>query len=163
MSPFIKHKCKIAILGTYLCSFSGYAIEEWTTQHQSLHFGSVIPVIGHCVLDENTSVVTSPSSICLGPGSRGHYKIHGDANQLIKVTLNNVVDVATGINFNPVGRLVNNLGDDISAPIAGVETWIRIGSDGIIDIYVGGTLNLNQRTETSTPYILQYDIDYEEA
>ncbi|MCJ8294160.1 MAG: DUF4402 domain-containing protein [Colwellia sp.] len=162
MLPVIKQKLfatTLAIIGL-ITAFPSLAIPEWISQKQSLHFGVVIPIIGSCSLDPTTSVVTSPGNICLGPGSRGHYQIYGDANQMLEVTLNQVFDIPEGINFNPVGRLVNNLGDDMTAPIAGIKTRIRIGSDGILDVYVGGSLNLSQPKNSATPYIVQYDIEF---
>jgi hypothetical protein len=160
--PFIKQRLFCTVLGiiALTSTFPSLAIEEWISQKQTVHFGVVIPIIGSCELDHTTSAVTSPGNICLGPGSRGHYQIHGDANQMMIVVLNQVIDIRRGITFNPVGRLVNDLGDDIAAPIAGTETWIRIGSDGILNVYVGGTLALSQAKSSSTPYILQYDISF---
>jgi len=165
MLPVIKKKLFATMLAiiSLTTAFPALAIDEWILQQQSLHFGEVIPIVGSCELNHTTSAVTSPGNICLGPGSRGHYRIYGDANQMMKVTLEQVIDIPEGIIFSPVGRLVNNLGDDLIAAIAGAETWIRIGSDGILDVYIGGTLNLSQPKNSATPYILQYDIKFVEA
>ncbi|MFT7005712.1 MAG: hypothetical protein ACJAXJ_000211 [Colwellia sp.] len=165
MLPVIKKRlfCVVLSITALTTSFTTLAIEAWMSQQQSLHFGYVIPIVGSCELDNTTSDVTSPGNICIGPGSRGHYQIHGDANQMMEVTLEQVIDIPKGITFNPIGRLVNNLGDDMAAPIAGIKTRIRIGSDGILDVYIGGTLNLSQPKNNATPYILQYDIEFVEA
>jgi len=136
------------------------AVEEFIQEQKTTSFGQTIPRIGSCELNPFTSAITSPQSICISDHVLGHYKIFGDANQMLKVILHKVDDVPQGIFFSPKGRLTNNLGDDISAPISGATTWIQIGSDGVLNIYVGGTLTLTQVQNSSTAIVLQYNIEF---
>jgi len=139
------------------------ALEEYIQEQKTLSYGRTVSRIGSCELDPFTELITSPQLICIDSQSLGHYKIFGDPNQMLKITLHKVDDIPGGISFAPKGRLQNNLGDSILAPIAGTQTWIRIGSDGVLNIYVGGTLTLNQIQNTASPFVLQFNIEFNEA
>ncbi|SFC25633.1 hypothetical protein [Pseudoalteromonas denitrificans] len=138
------------------------ALEEYIQQQKTISFGQTIPRIGSCELDPFTETMTSPQTICIDSHTLGHYKIFGDANLMLKIILHKVDDISGGVFFAPKGRLKNNLGDDVSAPISEAETWIRIGSDGILDIYVGGTLTLTKVQNSSSSITLQYNIEFNE-
>jgi len=155
-----KTQFKASFFALSLLFSSTNALAEWLQVQVTSSFGTVIPGIGNCTFNPITLVMSSPSDLCTGGETLGHIKIFGPANQMQKVKLLSVDDVGNGIHFAPMGRLVNNLGDDISAPIAGSETWIRIGSDGVLDIYVGGTLTLSQTRNGSSVFTVKYDVEY---
>ena len=144
----------------FFCNESALAIEARIQQMQAVFFGNVITRIGSCEMDPISGAISSPENICIGTETLGHYRIFGDPGELQVIKFNQVMDNSRGLHFAPKARLVNNLGDDMLAPIAGIETYINIGSDGIIDIYLGGTLTFNQAQSSNSPIVIFYDIDF---
>jgi hypothetical protein len=135
------------------------AIEEPIQQIQTVYFGSVITRLGSCEMDAVTGSITSSGNICIGSETLGHYRITGDPNEVQEITFSLVTDLSRGIQFAPKGRLVNNLGDDMLAPIAGAKYSIMLGSDGLLDIYVGGTLTFTKIQNNNSGISLNYDIE----
>ena len=156
----LKLKPLLFVLATLGAVNSTNAVAEWMQVRQIINMGTVIPGIGTCTFDPITLVMSSPSNLCTGGEALGHTKIFGPANQMQKIILHPMNDVARGIRFDPKGRLVNNLGDDISAPIAGGETWIKIGSDGVLDIYIGGTFTLSQSLNSNSVYSIEVNVEF---
>lgn len=136
------------------------AVEARIQQVQAVYFGSVITRLGSCEMDAITGTITSSGNICIGSESLGHYRIFGDPSELQEIKLNVVSDLPRGIVFSPKGRLVNNFGDDMLAPIAGLGYNIRIGSDGVLDIYIGGTLTFSQVQTSNLPIVIFYEIEF---
>jgi hypothetical protein len=110
-------------------------------------------------MDAVTGSITSSGNICIGSETLGHYRITGDPNEVQEITFSLVTDLSRGIQFAPKGRLVNNLGDDMLAPIAGAKYSIMLGSDGLLDIYVGGTLTFTKIQNNNSGISLNYDIE----
>jgi hypothetical protein len=137
-----------------------FAVEASIQQIQAVFFGSVVTRAGSCEIDPISGDISSPENICIGSETLGHYRISGNASEMQVIKFNQVTDSSRGLHFAPKARLVNNLGDDMQAPIAGVETYIRLGSDGIIDIYLGGTLTFSQAQNSNSPIVIFYDIDF---
>lgn len=120
----------------------------------------VITRLGSCEMDAVTGAITSAGNICIGSETLGHYRITGDPNELQTITLSQVVDGSQGLVFTPKGRLVNNLGDDILASLADTDYNIRLGSDGILDIYVGGVINFTKIQNNNSSIQINYDIEF---
>lgn len=156
----LKLKPLLLTFATLAAVNSTNAVAEWMQPQSIINMGTVVPSTGNCTFDPITLVMSSPSDLCTGGEALGHAKIFGPANQMQKIKLHPMNDTDTGIRFDPKGRLVNNLGDDMSAPTAGGETWIRIGSDGVLDIYIGGTLTLSQKLSSNFVASIEVDIEY---
>lgn len=130
------------------------------TQLDQLSFGELVPKSGFCELDPVNSVISSPDNMCLGQAQLAHYRIQTTPNTQLIVNFEYVEDTAQGLSFAPKARLVNNLGNSTLALFAGADTWFLTGSDGIIDLYVGGTLTISNALVGLTSYSLSFDIDY---
>lgn len=129
-------------------------------QLDPLSFGEVIPKSGFCELDVADGSISSPDNMCLGEAQLAHYRITADPNINIVVRLNMVDDVAQGLRFAPKARLTNDVGGVTLAPIAGADAWMMTGTDGTIDIFVGGTLTISNSLNALQAYNLTYDLEF---
>jgi len=129
-------------------------------QIEALSFGDIVPKAGFCELDVADGSISSPDNMCLGNAELAHYRITSDPNINIIVRLNMVDDVDQGLRFAPKARLTNDLGTVTLAPIAGADTWMMTGTDGIIDIYVGGTLTIFNSLAGLQAYNMTFDLEF---
>ena len=143
-----------------LLSPSLLARTDAIVQLNSLSFGQTVPKTGFCELDVSSSAISSPDNMCLGGAQVAHYQITSDPNTTIVITLNLADDVGQGLRFAPKARFENNLGDSSLNLIAGSDTWFSSGSDGIIDIYVGGTLTISNAPQGLESYTLSFDLEF---
>lgn len=145
-----------------LCVYSQQAI-AWSdsiVQLNSLSFGQMVPKSGFCELDVSTDVVSSPDNMCLGGNQTAHYRITTDPNTTMIVTLHLADDIAQGLRFAPKARFENNLGSSTTNLIAGSDTWFTSGTDGIIDVYVGGTITISDSLQGLESYSLSFDLEF---
>ena len=43
--------------------------------------------------------------------------------------------------------------------IAGTDTWVNIGTDGLVDVYVGGSMTLSQVLTNNLSYVSLFDFE----
>ena len=129
-------------------------------QIDALSFGELVPKAGFCELDVADGSISSPDNMCLGSAELAHYRITSDPNINIIIRLNMVDDIDQGLRFAPKARLTNDLGTVTLAPIAGADTWMMTGTDGVIDIFVGGTLTIFNSLAGLQAYNMTFDLEF---
>lgn len=150
----------LGVLLLILSCSTSYA--STVTQLDHLSFGELVPKAGFCELDPISGNISSPDNMCLGNAQIAHYQIQSTANTQLIVRFNYIEDAAQGLSFAPKARLENDLGTSTLAPIAGSDTWFMTGTDGVIDLYVGGTLTVSNALNGLNSYNLSFDIDVRE-
>lgn len=128
-------------------------------QVDHLSFGELVPKSGFCELDPINGNLSSPDNMCLGNAQIAHYRISGTPNTQLIIRFEYSEDAAQGLSFAPKARLENDTGASRLAPIAGADTWFMTGTDGIIDLYVGGTLTIGNALNGLDSYNLTFNID----
>ncbi|WP_111980358.1 DUF4402 domain-containing protein [Algibacillus agarilyticus] len=162
MKPIHKPNTRSNLLfAITLCISSAHGLCAVVSQNQALNFGSIVPRMGNCEMDPTNGNIIIGNDICLASSNRGHYQLVDAANVRFRIRLNSAVDDNYAINFEQKFMLQNNYGTQISG-IAGVAEELITGSDGIIDIYVGGLLNINQTLPNNTNINVSFNIEYEE-
>jgi hypothetical protein len=151
---------KLAVFSGFVLSLAAHA--ESITQLKSIDFGTIVPTIGSCTMDPTTGTITSPGNICLSSGNLGRYTIYGTASTTIEIRFVAGTDATNGLTFYPTARFTNNVGDDTTNLITGSITNFNTGTDGRIDIYVGGIIDLSQSISASSQYTFDWDIEYTE-
>ena len=126
----------------------------------SLSFGNLIPKSGYCEISPLTGQVSSANKLCVGSESLGHYRILSTPNTNMRIIFHEDVNPSTNVTYTPKARLVNNIGNTTNAFIPGINTYFDTGTDGYIDIYVGGILSVPQSLGSFTGYSVDLTIDY---
>lgn len=144
----------------FLFSAHCFARSDAIVQITALSFGDLVPKSGYCELDVVSSAISSPDDMCLGSQQLALYRITTDPNTTMIIRLDTADDNAQGFSFSPKARITNDLGTETLAPIAGSETWFDSGSDGVIDIYVGGTLTVTNSLSSLQSYTINFDIEF---
>ena len=153
---------RASTLGIFMLfqSVKVFAFADAIVQLDPLSFGEVVPKSGFCELDVADGSISSPDNMCLGNAQLAHYRITSDPNINIIVRLNMVDDMDQGLRFAPKARLTNDIGTVTLAPIAGADAWMMTGTDGVINIYVGGTLTISTSLNGLQAYNLTYDLEF---
>ena len=136
-----------------------FAVAHGTAIIQALRFGTVTPITGRCVMDHSTGAFTSDfNNTCPGiVGSPGQYKIVTDKNTLVKITPFTFTYASNLFTFTPSGEVTNGVDTKVLTP--NNATIIDSGSTGVIDMEIGGTLNVTVPLTTSNSYIVDLEID----
>jgi len=146
-----------------VCSLNLKA-EPSIIQASTTSFGNnIIPQTGSCEMAHDTSILTNLSgNVCsTSTGSRGHYKIYSTPNTTVRIVVRPHNNSGDGVIMSPDGVIFS----DSTAAIAFVEhatTNIDSGTSGIVEIYIGGTLTLVSKPNTSQTYNFSFEIDYSE-
>lgn len=157
-------KTNYLLLATALFQYSplAYSVAGSITQQAQLSFGELVPKSGFCELDPINGNISSPDNMCLGNAQLAHYRIQSTPNTQLIVRFNYVEDGAQGLSFAPKARLVNDLNATSLSPIAGADTWFMTGTDGVIELYVGGTLTISNALSGLTSYNMSFDVEFRE-
>lgn len=130
---------------------------------QDIEFGKTVPRASTCTIHPVTGVLTSPDDTCFSPYQNGQYRISGNPHTTYEIKLVTGTYPAHGLTFTPTGRFVNNQGDDQTNFIADTFINFDTGSDGIINIYVGGTLQFDYALPHSWSFSqTMWSIEYNE-
>lgn len=126
---------------------------------QPLRFGEVVPIIGSCEMDFNNGSFTPDfNNTCPAKlGSPGQYKIIVEKNTLVRITPFTFTYAGNLFTFTPSGEVTN--GVETKALVPNNATIIDSGSTGIIDMKVGGLLNVTVPLTTSNSYIVDLEVD----
>lgn len=147
-----------------LCmSLPSHAIEPYITETNRLHFGELIYIPGGCVMDYDTRLLTNntPANICItSHGQLGKYRIFSNPNTTVSINVKAHNDDGSGIIFVPEGRAISDA--ENKTFLANTGFTIDSGTSGIIDIHVGGRIQINAILSSNTNYLEDFDIDFTE-
>jgi len=135
------------------------AVDESIVQVTAVYFGNMVNRTGSCSINATTGALTSGQVLCVNGHTLGHFRVIGDPNKGIKIKLKQGLNIPDGLTFNPEVRITNNLGLDVTNNIAGTDTWVNIGTDGLVSIYVGGSMTLSQVLTNNLSYFSLFDIE----
>lgn len=140
-------------------SSNALAAIHGTATLQELRFGIVIPITGQCEMNFNTGAFTSDfNNTCPDKlGSPGQYKIRADKNTLVRITPYTFTYAGNLFTFTPSGEVSNGIETKILN--ANNATIIDSGPTGLIDMKIGGNLNVALPLTTSNSYIVDLEID----
>ncbi|KMT66568.1 hypothetical protein [Catenovulum maritimum] len=130
------------------------------TQVQNLSFGSLVPKSGSCEMDPSNGQIILGASFCLRNSKQGQYQLISGANERFRIRIYTSVDADYDIAFEQKFILSNDYGTSIDG-IAGVAEEIITGSDGIINIDIGGILNINETIPAALSISFSFDIEYQ--
>lgn len=157
-------KRRSTLYGLLIClsfySSSSLAIPPTIQEITSITFGQLVPKSGFCELDPADGSLTTTNQTCIGNSQLAHYRITADPNTAIRIRFNQVIDSDEGLQFQPTARMENNLGANTLWYFTGSETTVTTGTDGILDIFVGGRLTINNGLSGTTGYQLNFDVDF---
>lgn len=128
-----------------------------------IQFGELVPKSGYCELSPSDGSLTSPTNMCLGPAQLAHYRLTGDPNTDIRIRFNEIEDSSLGLFFQPTIYMENDLGTTQTWLFTNSYTTMSTGSDGLIDIYVGGRLTTSKGLNSLDSYQLSFEVDFEYA
>ncbi|AWB67258.1 hypothetical protein C2869_12770 [Saccharobesus litoralis] len=149
--------CLIAVITAI--PYKSYAAT--VTQVNSLSFGQVVTRTGSCEMDPTNGNIVIGTSLCLGATQRGHYQVSAAANTRVRIRLHRADDDVYTVSFEQKFILQNDYGTSITGQ-ADIAEEIITGSDGIINIYVGGILNINQTLPSATAIQVSFTIEHDE-
>lgn len=136
------------------------AIDPSIVELTDIHFGELVPKSGFCEMAPSDGSLTSPTNMCLGPARLAHYRITADPNRNIRIRFSEIQNAGLGLLFQPTVRMENNLGLSTLWLFTNSETTVSSGSDGLIDIYVGGRLTTSNGLNSSDSYNLSFEVDF---
>ena len=152
--------CCFSLIAAFSLQAAPYIIESSKTS-----FGAkIIPQIGSCDMTYDTSILTNSSgNTCTSglTGNRGHYKVFATPNTTVRIVVKPHNNTGDGVVLFPYGVIFS----DSTANIPFVDnatTNIDSGTSGIVEIYIGGTLTLVSKPNTSQTYNFSFEIDYSE-
>ena len=162
MTKEIINKIRLCCLLTFsLFHVQAYAITAFITKIQNLDFIDVIPVIGNCDINVDTSILSGTS--CAGgaspTGDVGHYRITADPGKAITITINSKSDTGDGVIVLPSGKIKTDSAADV---VFSADTAVNVNSgvSGEIDIYIAGRLTFTARKSFSTSYSVDIEIEF---
>lgn len=154
----IKRSLLVSLL--LLPKFS-FAAGEVLTVVQNINFGEIVPKSGSCEMDVITGDIT-PASLCVSDGVLGIYTITATANTNVKIKGISTVGNPDGFTLEPTLRLTNNLSDEATNLTPDTYITFSTGSDGIITVYMAGTLTFPAGLAHGTTQSLINDLEFTE-
>lgn len=138
------------------------AAGEVLTVIQNIDFGETVPKAGSCVLDPVSGNLT-PTNLCVTGGVVGEYTITATPNTTVRIKAITGTREPQGFMLEPTIRLTNNLG--ANATNYNPDTYIdfNTGSDGIINVYLGGTLTFPGGLITGTSQSFNASLEFTEV
>lgn len=118
---------------------ASFSAGEILTVIRVTDFGYVVPTGGSCVMNPVNGEIT-PASLCVGPGALGEYTVTATPNTIVRIRAIPTVAGPPGKVFEPTLHLTNNLGSSATNLVSDTDIDFSTGSDGIITVYMGGTL-----------------------
>jgi len=152
---------RILILSVFLLPNFSFAAGEILTPVQTMSFGETVPKSGSCVMDVVTGNIT-PASLCVSSGVLGIYTITATANTNIEIKGISTVGDPNGFVLEPTLRLTNNLGDEATNLVPDTYIDFSTGSDGLITVYIGGTLTFPGGLSGGSSHSLQASLEFTE-
>lgn len=126
---------------------------------QALRFGEVVPITGRCEMNYNTGGFTSDfNNTCPAKiGSPGQYKIITEKNTLVRITPFTFTYSGNLFTFTPSGEVTNGVDTKVLTP--NNVTIIDSGTTGVVDMKVGGILNVTVPLTTSNSYLVDLEVE----
>ena len=126
-------------------------------------FGAIVPnKIGSCIMAFDTGLFTNDfTHLCPArPGTPGFYYIVAPKNTLMRVTLPTYTHPDNYYSFVPKGEINNR--DGVKKTVnANTTAIIDSGTSGVLELRVGGTLNVLSHLSPSTDYTKLLTVDIE--
>lgn len=138
-----------------------FAAGEILTVINPTDFGDVVPVGGSCVMDPITGNIT-PASLCIGPGTLGEYTITATPSTTVRIRATANSGGPLDKIFEPTLYLTNNLGHNATNLISGTDVDFDTGTDGIITVYIGGTLTFPAGLLFSSNHTVNTTLEFNE-
>lgn len=140
---------------TFFCSFHLMAITPSLLIDREIYFGVVLPEVGSCRMIASTSAIVSSVgfNICVLPENAhtGLYTIVSDPFSTVSIKILPDLTTGNGIVFNPFVEIVSDGYDiEIISNNVGAKT-INSGADGIVNLYLGGVLKIEQTLPYNQP------------
>lgn len=153
-------KLLVSFVLIIVCKTS-FAGDPYITENSEIHFGYLIYIPGGCVMAYDTLVLTNNTSaeICTSDkGQAGKYRIYADPGKSISVKVKSHND--DGIIYVPAGQAVSDTESILLVSDIGIV--INSGVSGIIDITLGGRIQVNTILISNKNYDENFDIEFSE-
>ena len=136
-----------------------YASDYGVAILQPIKFGKVLPIIGRCEMSFETGIFSSDlSNTCpVLNGRPGEYRIVAPRNTLVRITPYTFTYAVNMFTFTAKGKVSNSTVTKFFT--ANNATIIDSGATGVIDMKIGGILNVMSPLTTSNSYPVDLEID----
>lgn len=152
----------IIFAALFLSSNFSFAAGEVLSVITPINFGETVPKAGSCVLNPVNGNLT-PKNLCVSAGVLGEYTITATANTTVRIKAISTSGHPQGFILEPTLRLTNNLGADSTNLSADTYIDFDTGSDGVITVYMGGTLTFPGGLAHGSSHSFNASLEYTEV